>query len=436
MFNEEQWNRWVIQTATNWQEITSVINKTGVETIDHDHQRIISAILELDHVIKQMEQNSISLELIDNAKTILEKIYLLTSTHFEREELIIRKYQLSGFSTQQAEHKKILNLLKDVLNDFSDGKVTVSYYLKHTIIDWIRDHINRVDFDVFKIDRFRDFVNKTEDTQNVSALVRATGVNEIDSAHDVIVTSGVDLVRLIGKTMQMVIVPLEHRMKIVSMLEKYKKVVEDHFSYEEKLIKRFGISNLSEQKTQHHLFLSELSRVIMDVEKGQLLGMYLFAKKVVFWWLNHINFLDNDTFFLHQWLKKTLSDYRNVSELRWLVFKTNNPLIDQEHFHFIDLLISQYGKSVQSEDVTLFYQQLFDYAERHFAHEESLLDCSEERLVVHRAEHQAILTYLREEAKRSVQGVVSLTSDRLAEVLSYWITHINIVDKEDFYVRR
>lgn len=146
---EAHWTRWVMQTARSWDDITGIINKTGIDSIDNDHRQMTEVVLEVNNLIDIYESGAIDLNAIHEQGRVLETLYTLAKRHFDREIIIIEKYDLPQLEEQQKQHRQFLEMLTGYINDFKEGRLAVSLNLKSAVLEWWVRHINTVDTQTF-----------------------------------------------------------------------------------------------------------------------------------------------------------------------------------------------------------------------------------------------------------------------------------------------
>lgn len=181
--NTKLWTRWVMQTARRWNDISPVIMKTGVNSVDKDHRMMIECALELNNLISEMESNSVSLDLIARQGELLNKFYAITKNHFTREETLILRFGIDGIKTQQREHAVILGMLQDCIDKFDSGQITVNIELKQSILDWVVHHINEIDNKVFALSNWRNVLASATCWEDVSHIINSTGFEHFDNQH-------------------------------------------------------------------------------------------------------------------------------------------------------------------------------------------------------------------------------------------------------------
>ena len=180
----ETWNRWVMQTAKTWADVSSVIKETGIEAIDYDHRRMTEAVLEINNLLELIEGGGLQMESIRQQERVLENLYAYASRHFARELRLIKKYNLPCLKEQIAAHKEFLTMLNGMIQDFREGRLTASNSIRTVILDWWIRHINELDYISFCSENWTAAVIKNAtDWKDLVHLLRRTGVDSLDNEH-------------------------------------------------------------------------------------------------------------------------------------------------------------------------------------------------------------------------------------------------------------
>ena len=118
---------------------------TGIEKIDEQHKELFEKINDLVAAVRQ----SVCKYKISDVIKFLEDYVVF---HFGEEERYMRQFNYPGYAAHKAQHEKFIanfNELKKELPKLEDGKKPGSYDLSvatnQVVVDWILDHIARVD---------------------------------------------------------------------------------------------------------------------------------------------------------------------------------------------------------------------------------------------------------------------------------------------------
>lgn len=120
----------------------------GVEEIDMQHKRLFSIAKEADLVLK----DEYKFNKYDDVKELVGKLRAYTQYHFEQEELIMFKAGYQGLKAHMKLHKgcieEIDHLIVDSIDCDQDENIS---YILNFVIDWIIEHIAKVDKNMAKI---------------------------------------------------------------------------------------------------------------------------------------------------------------------------------------------------------------------------------------------------------------------------------------------
>ena len=119
-----------------WSEKSAV----GVDVIDNQHKGIISRI---NNLLNAMSQGK-GRDEVGNVLTFLADYVV---KHFTAEEGLMKKYNFSGYSEQQAEHAKFIKDFSLLKKEFETGGVTSTLVLQTQpqLCDWLTNHITNKD---------------------------------------------------------------------------------------------------------------------------------------------------------------------------------------------------------------------------------------------------------------------------------------------------
>ena len=130
----------------------------GIDMIDNQHKELFSRINDLVDAIKQ---KTCKYKIGDVVKFLDEYILF----HFKEEEEYMQKYQYPEYDSHKARHTEFIENfreLKKELPKLEGGKNPGSYDLSvetnQVVVDWILDHIAKVDMEFA---RFLGTRNKT-----------------------------------------------------------------------------------------------------------------------------------------------------------------------------------------------------------------------------------------------------------------------------------
>ncbi len=113
--------------------------ETGVAEIDHEHQELIDLINGLH---AQLGTDA-SRETVSN---FLGEVFAKISAHFALEETVMRKHGYDEYAEHKADHEKLLDDLRDIMDDFdNDEFVDYKAALADAVRDWFVNHFKTKD---------------------------------------------------------------------------------------------------------------------------------------------------------------------------------------------------------------------------------------------------------------------------------------------------
>ena len=113
--------------------------ETGVAEVDHEHQELVDLINELH---EQIGANASRQKVSD----FLGEVFAKISAHFALEETVMRKHDYDEYLDHKADHEKLLDDLRDIMDDFEAG--TDADYKKAlggAVRDWFVNHFKTKD---------------------------------------------------------------------------------------------------------------------------------------------------------------------------------------------------------------------------------------------------------------------------------------------------
>ncbi len=429
--HEENWTSWVMQTAKKWNDISDVIKNTGIDTIDHDHKTLTEYALRLNQVLDKSSQD-FSLSLIKETRELLGNIYQYTKEHFRREERFIRENDLSGFEAQRLEHERILSMLGGISDQFNSGKISIVRHLKVQILDWLVKHINIVDFDTFKLERWHKVIANATNWNDVRVIIRLTGIEEIDEQHKIMTETALEAVSKIARKPAGHIIDRE-----CDNMTAYGK---RHFAHENKFMTTYNIKSIYEHNQEHKVFIDriELYKTQLKEDIGILEAM---KKWIVSWWINHINMVDCRDFAFPNWGYQMIDEAGSADDMAKMLKRTGIEGIDKDHLKLLEQTLqlnslinaAVEGRELQKDEFTGLFDVIYEAAAAHFTREEEIMQkYNMEALNSHREEHIDILNKLKNLRENFLSGRVMLSANFKNMLLEWWINHTNTTDYKTF----
>ncbi len=113
--------------------------ETGIADVDHEHQELVDLINTLhDELGKDASSDTVG--------AFLGEVFARISAHFALEESIMRKHQYDEYIDHKTDHEKLLDDIRDIMDDFEDGKyVDYDDRLATAVRDWFVEHFKTRD---------------------------------------------------------------------------------------------------------------------------------------------------------------------------------------------------------------------------------------------------------------------------------------------------
>ncbi|MBF0195750.1 MAG: hemerythrin family protein [Magnetococcales bacterium] len=440
---EENWTRWIVQTARSWNDISEVIKQTGIEKIDNDHKILIESALELNRLIEAFESDNVNLAMIKKEAAFLEKVYNIWNKHLQREEALIKKFGLKNLGKQKDQHRKFLTLLDTFINDFKSGRLWVSVNLKMSVLEWVVNHINTIDYETFCLDNWMPIVVENATTwEDVTDLINSTTLHMLDDQHKDLIDLTLTINPLIDRwdSGEKTVINSEDGAALIKRIEQY---AVSHFQHEEEFIAKNGIAGIERQKFEHEKFVDSLLLLEKKTLAGEELNPRQIKIDIMVWWIEHINKIDMDTFKLESWTGVFLSDTDSWANLADIVRTTGVDKLDEEHKELI-LLTLKFNKiidEVAQTEITqelrdaglLILDELYQFSKNHFEGEiEFIKKNNIPGLAKQETAHKYFLDMLLE-MQEDIRSKRIVFSPRIkSKIIGWWNDHINYTDYETF----
>jgi len=434
--DEQKWIAWKMQTSKTWTDMEDVLKYTHIDFIDYDHKTLVEYALELNKVIDRSE-TEFSLKLVHETKELLDRLNDYAIEHFDREELFMEQYNLPEIDQHKREHKRILLMIRNALDDFNNGKTKVSQKLKYQVMDWLIKHINIIDFNYFDIANWSKHLVQASDWDQVKSIVRLTGISKIDEQHQHFTTLAINVMETISKT------PTEEI--IAKEFEAFKAYALEHFEYETKFMAKYKIKESEKHLEQHRYFIERLDQLPKEISENidKLDDMKTW---ILTWWINHINSIDRESFDYKKWAYQLIEEAETLEDVSIVLRRTGIEEIDNDHLHLMEVTLKlnklitshiQNGDDLQDSsiknEILELLRQIYSIAVHHFEREEKImLSRKMKDYNSHHKEHAAVLSKLKGIEQNYTENRLHISSNIKTIILEWWIQHTNNVDFRTF----
>jgi hemerythrin-like metal-binding protein len=112
--------------------------ETGVAGVDFEHKELVELINELHEEMGRGAPN-------ESIGRFLGEVFARISAHFALEETIMRKHKYDEYLEHKAEHEKLLDDLRDIMDAHEAGPIDYEAALSSAVRDWFVDHFKTKD---------------------------------------------------------------------------------------------------------------------------------------------------------------------------------------------------------------------------------------------------------------------------------------------------
>ena len=110
----------------------------GIADVDHEHQELIALINKLHDA---MSGENATISVMD----FLGEIYAHVSAHFALEEKIMRKRKYDQYKDHKADHERLLDELRDIMDDYEENTYYSDEEFSSHIERWFTEHFRTKD---------------------------------------------------------------------------------------------------------------------------------------------------------------------------------------------------------------------------------------------------------------------------------------------------
>lgn len=113
--------------------------ETGVPGVDHEHRELVELINRLHESIGAHATKEV-------ISGFLGEVFARISAHFALEETVMRKHRYDQYAEHKADHEKLLDDLRDIMDAY-DGGAVIDYetQLSGAVRDWFVNHFKTKD---------------------------------------------------------------------------------------------------------------------------------------------------------------------------------------------------------------------------------------------------------------------------------------------------
>lgn len=121
-------------TLLEWREEFCI----GIAEVDHEHRMLIGLINQV-HAALGADRSS------ERIEDFLGEVHARISAHFALEEKDMRAHRYPEFSLHKADHERLLDDIRDIMDDYSVHGVLDDQALSNRLATWFGDHFKTYD---------------------------------------------------------------------------------------------------------------------------------------------------------------------------------------------------------------------------------------------------------------------------------------------------
>ncbi len=260
------------------------------------------------------------------------------------------------------------------------------------------------------------------------------GIPQIDSEHEFLFS----IMNQITDTVRQSHDIEEERHQLEHYLEQLREYGVNHFTHEEEFMEEHGDPELERQKREHAVFVRKINNIdLQDLDSSEkrkiMEDMILFLTR---WLYQHI--LGSDTLIGHNWntADKTAEDEEDICAFTD-EYRIGIPEIDKEHERLFEIIghafyiVEHTDVEENYDDVMRLLDELEDYTQHHFAHEEEYMESiGYKGLEAQRRAHETFLVKLEDKDQaENMEGRGAFVEDMLDFLFAWLNRHILKMDK-------
>lgn len=267
---------------------------------------------------------------------------------------------------------------------------------------------------------------------DVEDILKYTNIDFIDHDHQLLVEYALKLNRVLDQSEMNLSMGLIQETK--GLLDDLFNYAQDHFEREEKFMQFYQLPAFEAHKNEHDRIIGMLSEALENYNSGKIKLSKKLKTQVMDWLINHINVTDHAYFDIDNWSKNIInaSDWEDIKPI---IYLTGINEIDEQHQKLTIIALNALKKMEITPEpyvIDVVCHGLAAYASFHFEFEASFMEKYKiQARDKHNEAHQEFsdkIVYFAAEIKKDPQQLGNMKS----WILTWWITHINSVDKAYF----
>lgn len=121
-------------TLLDWQANFAI----GIDEVDYEHRELIALINSLHAALGEERAG-------ERVEAFLGEIFADISAHFALEERVMRERRYDAFADHKADHERLLDQLRDMMDAQADGAVLDDAQFGGQLAEWFAGHFRTHD---------------------------------------------------------------------------------------------------------------------------------------------------------------------------------------------------------------------------------------------------------------------------------------------------
>lgn len=296
-FCSENWTTAIIRNASAWGDVSHLIRRTGVESLDDEHREMTATALELVYGLGEARGEAA----IDD---IFQRLIWIAEEHFEDEEAFIEHFNLPGLAHQREQHRGFLATLTRHRTEVASGQSVITEEMRFEILDWWITHVNTVDYNSFSLDKHAPTILAATDTwEQAGEFIKKTDVGPINDDHRDITLLIIGLDPVIADA---AVGAEGWRDRAAEQFRALIEACQRHFEREHGIMVETDFAGFSQHREQHGKFIQTWTKKADDIAQGRAIPTDKSKHALLEWWVQHIREFD----------MKAFSDRRELNQPR------------------------------------------------------------------------------------------------------------------------
>ena len=326
------WRRWVMQTARTSEDLSQIVDSTGIDVIDEDHRKMLEYVLEVNLLVDDMEKRTLDMAFVYRLAELLERFLTYTKEHFTREEELMKQLALPQLEHHRQVHLDILVTLKSYLKDMESGKLTITRTLKHALLDWVVNHINDEDCGDFEPEQWMPALYQAKESDGIAFVFKKVHIDAVDRDHSIL------LEKILGLPGEAANDANSTETNLEAFLD-VRKFIEKHMETERELMECYGFDPVFGEAI--------FPMSVFDVLDGE--GIKTFDSKelrrsIIKEWVEHVNIHNQRDMSIEKWTDNRVKAGDDDFLLLAILGESGDKEIDDRSLQLARSLISMAGR--------------------------------------------------------------------------------------------